>query len=84
MRKEHIDVNVQGNQVVISAEVKREQNKERERQVYSERYEGRAFRSFSLPVEVDSDAAKAECDGGVLRLTLPKKVGNGGKRLPIN
>ena len=84
VRKEHIDVNVQGNHVVISAEVKREQNKERERHLYSERYEGRAFRSFSLPVDVDSDAAHAEYDGGVLRLTLPKKVGNGGKRLPIN
>lgn len=84
VRKEHIDVNVQGNHVVISAEVRREQDRERERQIYSERYEGRAFRSFSLPVEVDSEAAKAEYDGGVLKLTLPKKLGNGGKRLLVN
>lgn len=84
VRKENIDVSVQGNQVLISAEFQREQNKDQERQIYTERYEGRAFRSFTLPAEVDSDAAKAEYDGGVLRLILPKKAGNGSKRLPIN
>jgi HSP20 family protein len=84
VRKEHIDVSIQGNQVQISAEVKREQHQDQERQVYSERYEGRAFRSFSLPAEVDSESAKAEYDGGVLKLTLPKKTGGGSKRLPIN
>lgn len=84
VRKENIDVNVQGNQVSISAEVKRDLPKEQERHVYSERYEGRAFRSFSLPVDVDGEAAQAQYDGGVLTLTLPKKTGNGGKRLTIN
>lgn len=84
VHKEHIDVDIQGNQVQISVEVKREKNKDQERSVYSERYEGRAFRSFTLPADVDSESAKAEYDGGVLKLTLPKKAGNGSKRLPIN
>lgn len=84
VRKENIEVDVQGNQVSVSAEVRREQNADKERQVHRERYEGRAFRAFTLPAEVDSNAAKAEYDGGVLVLTLPKREGNGGKRLAVN
>jgi HSP20 family protein len=84
VRKEDIDVSVEGNQISIRAEVNRELSQGKGKELYSERYSGQAFRSFALPLEVDAAKAKAAYDGGVLRLTLPKKAGSSVKRLPIN
>lgn len=84
IRKEDIDVSVEGNQVTVSAEVKREQSRDNEKEVYSERYTGKAYRAFALPGEVDSSGAQASYDGGVLTLTLPKKTGTASRHLPIN
>lgn len=84
VKKEDIDVSVVGNQVSISAEVKREQSRDTEKEMLSERFSGKAFRSFSLPDEVDSSKAEASYDGGVLRLTLPKKGDNPSHRLSIS
>lgn len=84
VRKSDIDVSVEGNQVTISAEVKREQEHGKGKELYSERFSGKAYRSFSLPLEVDSAQAQATYDGGVLTLTLPKKAGNGSRHLAIN
>jgi len=75
-----IEISVEGNQVSIGAEVKREtKSKEDEKDVYTERYFGKMFRSFTLPVDLDSVKSEAKYDEGVLILTLPKK-GNGGSR----
>jgi len=80
VEKSDIDVSIDGNQVSISAEVKREsKSKEDERDVYTERYYGQVYRSFSLPNDVDSGKANAHYEHGVLTLTLPKK-GNGSAR----
>src|SRR5512144_3302933 len=50
--KDDIQVSIEGNQVTIGAEVKREtEQKEGERVLHSERYVGSAFRSFTLPSE---------------------------------
>ena len=85
VKKSDIDVSVEGNQVTISAEVKREQSQDNKgKELYSERYSGRAYRAFSLPMEVDSANAQASYDGGVLSLTLPKKSGSGSRHLSIN
>lgn len=84
VKKEDIDVSVEGNQVTISAEIKREQSRDNEKEIYSERYSGKAYRSFSLPFEVDSAKSEARYDGGVLALTLPKKASAESKHLSIN
>lgn len=49
----------------------------------TERYYGQLHRSFTLPQEVDDDRAGARYENGVLTLTLPKKMGTGGKQLTI-
>lgn len=78
--KNDIDVSISGNQVAISAEVKREsRKKDDERDICTERYYGQVYRSFSLPDDVDSGKASAHYEGGVLTLELPKK-GNGTAR----
>ncbi|HSE11996.1 MAG TPA: Hsp20/alpha crystallin family protein, partial [Rudaea sp.] len=60
--------------------VKREtKKKEDEKEVYTERYYGKVYRSFTLPSDLDSAKAGAHYENGVLTLTLPKK-GNGGTR----
>lgn len=84
VKKEDIDVSVEGNQIRISAEVRREKSTEKEKEIYSERYVGKAFRSFLLPTEVESAKADAHYDGGILTLVLPKKSEGSTKRLPIH
>lgn len=84
--KKDIDVSIEGNQVAISAEVKREtKNKEGEKEIYTERYCGKVYRSFTLPNDVDSAKADAHYDKGVLTLTLPKKAnGNGTRKIAVS
>ena len=85
VKKEDINVQIDGNRVAISAEVKREsEQKEGERVLRSERYYGAVARSFTLASEVDESKATASFEDGVLRLTLPKKAAPSAKRLQIS
>lgn len=83
--KNDIEVSAEGNQVAISAEVRREtRKKEDEKDVYSERYYGKVFRSFTLPGELDSSKADAHYDNGVLTLKLPKKKNGATRRIAVS
>lgn len=84
VKKEDIDVSIEGNQVSVRAEVKREKSRDKGKEIYNERFSGQAYRSFTLPAEIDSAAAQAAYDGGVLTLTLPKKAGTASKHLSVN
>lgn len=77
--KKDISVTIDGDEVSIIAETKREAESSDKSRLYSERAYGRAFRSFTLPTHVDQDRANASYDNGVLKLMLPKK-GNGSRR----
>ena len=82
--KEDIKVSIEGNQVSISAETKKEtEEKSGETVVRSERYYGQQFRSFTLACDVDEDKAEASYQNGVLELKLPKKSGPAGKQLLV-
>lgn len=73
VKKEDIEVEIEGDAVVISAEVRREKDEKKDGTVvHSERYYGRQSRRFSLPRGIDRDKAEARYDNGVLELTLPK------------
>lgn len=85
VNKEDIQVTIDGNQVALSAEVKREtENKDGEKLLRSERYFGKVYRSFTLANEIDDTAAEAKYNNGVLELRLPKKVTAAAKRLEIH
>ena len=85
VRKEDIDVRIDGNQVTISAELKKESDEKKEgRVVRSERQYGYASRSFTLSCAVDETKANAKMQDGVLNLTLPKKTTTSSRRLPIS
>ncbi len=75
VKKEDIKIEIDGNEVSISAESKNEKEvKVGDRALRSERYYGKVSRSFSLAQEVDDDAASAKFENGVLELALPKKA----------
>jgi HSP20 family protein len=82
--KDDIQISIEGNQVTIGAEVKRQsETKEGERVMRRERYVGSLHRAFTLPMEVDETASKARYDNGVLELTLAKKPALAGRKLTV-
>ena len=84
-RKEDIEVSVEGTRLAISAEIRPETHEGAgQRPLYRERSYGRSSRSFTLPEEVDAQAAAAQYRDGVLTLVLPKKAVVSGKRVPIS
>lgn len=83
VKKEDIKVEISGNQVSVSAEVKQEKETGSGGMIRSERYYGQQYRSFTLPQEVDDSKAEAKYENGVLQLTLPKKPGAGSKALTV-
>jgi HSP20 family protein len=84
VRKEDINVTINGNQVAISTEVKRErEDKQGEKVLRSERYYGKVYRALSLAQDVDEASAKAKYNEGVLELRLPKKAAVTAKKLSI-
>ena len=84
VRKEDIEVRIDGNQVNISAEVKKESEEKKDgRVIRSERRYGYASRSLWLDSPVDDAKAQAKYNNGVLELTLPKKAATSTKRLAI-
>jgi HSP20 family protein len=84
VKKEDIKVSIDGNQVSLSAEVKREkEEKEGEKVLRSERYHGRVARTLLLDDTVDQGKASARYENGVLELTLPKAQQTTSKLLEI-
>jgi len=77
VKKEDINVQVDGNVVRIDAEMKREKDTKENggRVVRSERYWGDVSRTFSLANDVDESKTTASYSDGVLTLKLPKKAG---------
>jgi|SRR6185295_523059 HSP20 family protein len=84
VKKEDIQVAIDGAQVTLSAEVKREKEvADGERVLHVERSFGKVSRSFSLPQELDEAKAEAKFRDGVLELTLPKKAAAARKSITI-
>jgi len=82
--KDDIHVSVEGNEVTISGEIKKEkEEKKGEEVVRSERYYGKVSRGFSLPQEIDAGKVDAKYADGVLNLTLPLKSKASGQRVTV-
>jgi len=84
VKKEDIQVSIDGAEVTLSAEVKREREvTQGERVLHTERTFGSVTRSFTLPQEVDEAKAEAKFRDGVLELRLPKKAAAARKQVTI-
>ena len=83
--KEDIDVRIDGAEIAISAEVKRERDVKDDggTVLRSERVYGKMYRAFTLDEEVEHAKAQARYTDGVLELILPKAAGNSTKRKRI-
>ena len=84
VRKEDIQVQVDGNRVMLSAEGKRESDSSKSGRILrTERFCGAMARSFALASEIDEAAVQARFENGVLALTLPKKQPPAARRITI-
>lgn len=84
VKKEDINVAIDGAQVTLTAEVKQEKEATQdERVLHAERMFGKVTRSFTLPQELDEAKAEAKFRDGVLELTLPKKAAAQRKQISI-
>ena len=81
VKKEDIQVTLDGNVVNLRAEVRQKDSTVKDEKVLrSERYFGTVSRSFQLPLDIDRSESRAKYDNGVLTLTLPKKYAAGGSQ----
>ena len=84
VKKDDIQISIDGDQVSVSAETKTEKEvKDGERLLRTERYNGKYYRAFALGTAIDEDAVSARYADGVLELTLPKKAAAAAKRVTI-
>jgi HSP20 family protein len=84
VKKEDINISVEGDEVAISAEAKSEKEvKDGARVLRTERYQGKLYRAFTLGAPIDEAAVAAKYADGVLELTLPKKAATSAKRITI-
>ena len=82
--KEDIDLSITGDVISISAEIEqKDEQKDGNKVLRSERYFGSVSRSFQLPDKVKVDAAEASYENGVLKLVLPKETDSECKKLEI-
>jgi len=84
VKKEDIQISVDGTQVTLAAEMKREKEASQdERVLHVERTYGKMSRSFALPQEIDEAKAQAKFQDGVLELTLPKKAAAARRQISV-
>ena len=84
VKKDDIQISIDGDQVSISAETRSQTEvKDGERVLRTERYAGKFYRAFALGGIIDEDAVNAKYADGVLELTLPKKAAAAAKRITI-
>lgn len=85
VKKEDIDVQVDGNVVAIRAEARSEKETrgDGDRVLRSERHYGTIQRSFSLGQDIDAARVQARYADGVLTLDMPKKAQANASRISI-
>ena len=84
VKKDDIQVAVDGNQIEISAEVRNSRElQDGEKVLRAERAFGKVHRAFTLAHDIDDAATEARYVDGVLELKLPKKTSARLKRISI-
>jgi len=72
LKPEDLNINVVGDTVTISGEIKEETKEEEANYIYRERRFGSFTRTVTLPTSLNPDKAEAVIENGVLTLTIPK------------
>jgi HSP20 family protein len=79
-----LDVRIEKNMLTIRGERKMEKTVNEDNFLRVERAYGSFSRSFSLPNTVNTEAIKAEYNGGVLTVRLPKREESKPKQVKVN
>ncbi len=70
--KDDLNIYVDENSVRLAGQIKRDHEFKDENIFRTERYYGSFSRSIPLPVEINSEGARAQYRDGILSITLPK------------
>jgi HSP20 family protein len=83
LKAEDVDVSITGDTLTIKGEYETEEESEKGDVHFKERRYGTFQRAIRLPAGVDSEAAEADFEDGVLKLTLPKTAEAKPKQIPV-
>ncbi len=83
MKREDIEVAVEGDMLVIRGHRKEEKEVKEEDYYCSERAVGEFYRSLSLPQGVDADAIQATYQNGVLEVKMPRPATPETKKMKV-
>src|ERR1041385_3166851 len=72
MKKEDIDISLEGEVLTLSGERKEEEVFDKAETYRSERFLGKFQRTLTLPMSVDASKVQASYKDGILTVTLPK------------
>ncbi|NJL25287.1 MAG: Hsp20/alpha crystallin family protein [Calothrix sp. SM1_5_4] len=84
VRKEDVKIELDGNQLTVSAERQEQRKADGRRSRFSEITYGVYQRTFTLPTTVDEKRVDAKFDNGVLTLTMPKVASAKVKQIAIH
>ncbi len=84
VKPEDVEITVSDNTLTVKGEYKTEEEREEGQMHIQERHYGSFQRSVSLPIAVDTDAAEAKFEDGVLKITLPKTEEAKPKRISVS
>ncbi len=74
-----IHINVEGNQLKVTAERKREEHADR----HSEFHYGSFSRTMLLPSSCNTEDIKAEYESGILTIHIPRREIEGHREIPV-
>ncbi|MDB6110560.1 MAG: putative HspC2 heat shock protein [Pedosphaera sp.] len=83
MKREDIDISLDGNTLTVSGELKDEEEHKDSETYRAERFFGRFQRSITLPQPVDPNRITATYKDGVLKITLPKTEESKRKQIEV-
>ncbi|TVM17092.1 Hsp20/alpha crystallin family protein [Oceanidesulfovibrio indonesiensis] len=85
IEESEIDIELQGDSLIIKAEKRQEEKTEDKGYYRVERHYGAYKRVLTMPEDADPEGIKAKHKNGVLTISLPRKEGAGksSKRIPI-
>lgn len=81
--KENINIEVNGNQLIIKGEHKQEKEEKRENFYRQEIQYGSFYRIIDLPAEAEKQSATASLKNGELEIVLKKSVASSPKKIEI-
>jgi HSP20 family protein len=84
MNREDFEVSVENNVLTLKGERKFEKKTEGDNYHRVERSYGSFTRQFTLPQTITSEGARADFDGGVLRIALPKREETKARKIEVS